>query len=462
MLVRIHRIKGIGLLHDVDARSHSLKKASFIYADNGRGKSTLASIFRSCSVNKPELIINRRTIDGNNAPEVDFQFNNGQRSTFQNGVWSQEHSELLVFDSDFVEQNVYAGGQVTSDQRKNLLQFALGESAVNAQRVYDQADEDTKAAAANVRDIISQLSAFHRGLTLSQFQALEEVTDIDSQINALNEKIVEAQNIDLIQAKASPKLLIKPNLKTDSIFEIFENSLDNIDLAAEEQVKAFIDSHSKPGYEKWISDGVAYGEQNCPFCDQSLEGLDLINAYRSYFNQDYNKLKSDVAKLEVAISTACSESIIETLKSSFTTASAVIDGWQEHIDIQPPVFDESKARQLLLEIKGLLTKLRQQKETQLLESIGEDTDKQQIDTYWQELLSVVDTCNETITKAREAIVGYKTNLASVNIENLRQQIQSLELCRTRYSPDSVRMLSELQDAQEEERNSKRDKAGLIQ
>ena len=30
MLERIHRIKGIGLLHDADARAHGLKKASFI------------------------------------------------------------------------------------------------------------------------------------------------------------------------------------------------------------------------------------------------------------------------------------------------------------------------------------------------------------------------------------------------------------------------------------------------
>ncbi|WP_205619432.1 hypothetical protein [Salinivibrio socompensis] len=87
MLERIHRIKGIGLLHDADARAHGLQKASFIYADNGRGKSTLASLFRSCSTNKPELLVNRRTIDGNNDQEASLQFSNGQRSSFQNGSW---------------------------------------------------------------------------------------------------------------------------------------------------------------------------------------------------------------------------------------------------------------------------------------------------------------------------------------------------------------------------------------
>ncbi|KHT49974.1 hypothetical protein RJ43_14700 [Alteromonas macleodii] len=94
MLERMHRIKGIGLLHDADARAHGLKKANFIYADNGRGKSTLASLFRSCSTNKPELLVNRRTIDGNNEPKAILQFSNGQRSIFQNSSWNVERPEL--------------------------------------------------------------------------------------------------------------------------------------------------------------------------------------------------------------------------------------------------------------------------------------------------------------------------------------------------------------------------------
>src|SRR5690606_36480520 len=162
MLERIHRVKGIGLLHDADGRQHTFKKATLVYADNGVGKSTLASIFRSCASNNPDLILRRKTIDGNYQPEVLLQFSNGQQSEFANVGWSNSHPELLVFDADFVEQNVYAGGQVTTDQRKNLLQFALGTSAVNAQREYDQADNDALRASQQVRDITSQLAGFHR------------------------------------------------------------------------------------------------------------------------------------------------------------------------------------------------------------------------------------------------------------------------------------------------------------
>jgi wobble nucleotide-excising tRNase len=93
MLERIHRVKGVGLLHDADGRTYSLKKASLIYADNGVGKSTLTSILRSCASNEPDLISRRRTIDGSNQPEVHFQFSNGQNSRFTNSVW--DHPLLI-------------------------------------------------------------------------------------------------------------------------------------------------------------------------------------------------------------------------------------------------------------------------------------------------------------------------------------------------------------------------------
>lgn len=156
MLERIHKVKGVGLLHDADGRQYAFQKATFIYADNGRGKSTLASLFRSCSTNNPALVINRRTIDGTNNQEVDFQFSNGNWSRFKNGSWDISRPEILVFDSDFVEQNVYAGGQVSTDQRKNLLKFAIGATAVTAQQEYDQADQDLRSAMGVVSSITNQ------------------------------------------------------------------------------------------------------------------------------------------------------------------------------------------------------------------------------------------------------------------------------------------------------------------
>ena len=447
MLERIHRVKGIGLLHDVDGRQYGFKKASLIYADNGVGKSTLASIFRSCASNEPELITRRRTIDGNQQPEVHFQFSNGQNSKFTNSTWDCPRSELLVFDADFVEKNVYAGGQVTTDQRRNLLQFALGSDAVNAQYEYEQADTDAVAATQEVRALNNRLAGFHRDIPLQQFRDLVEVMDADAQIASLNERIVEAQNVGLIQAKALPKLLEEPTFNVDQIFDTFGSSLADIDLAAGERVKQHLDLHGQPSLEKWISDGRNYGnDERCPYCNQPLDGVELIEAYRSYFNQDYNRLKASVAELETLISNATSESIAERLSANFSTASAVIDGWQEHLEIQAPEFDCDAVKLALFEIKQRLEALRSSKEANLLEPVGSEEAENELDFIWDQISVIVRSCNSGIDTAIRQIDAYKASLATVNADDLRRQIVSLELVKTRYRQEVVDMLSQLDTA----------------
>ncbi len=458
MLERIHRVKGIGLLHDADGRAHGLQKASFIYADNGRGKSTLASLFRSCSTNNSALLLNRRTIDGNQNPEAILQFSNGQRSTFQNGSWDIERPDILVFDADFVEQNVYAGGQVTADQRKNLLQFALGVNAVVAQQEYEQADQSSKMATNAVRESTNQLAVIHQGLTLAQFQRIAEVPDADAQISALNARIVEAQNIELIQAKALPQQLALPVLNVKPIFSILGKSLANINLAAEQQVKDHLNNHNKDRLEKWVSDGHAYGEEdNCLFCNQPLEGVQLIQAYRSYFNQDYNQLKSDASRLTGLIDTSCSNEIISRLKARFETASAVIDGWQEHVEVPPQVFDENAARIALSNIKALLEDLKNRKEVSLLDGVGTEDDKSSVSTEWQSILDIIAICNESISNAGQQITHYKDNLAALNIEELQQQIRDLELAKIRHRPDVVDLLAQLAGQKTQDVDARDDK-----
>ena len=49
MLKKIINIKNTGLFKDASCTSPAFDQATLIYAENGRGKSTLASILRSCA-----------------------------------------------------------------------------------------------------------------------------------------------------------------------------------------------------------------------------------------------------------------------------------------------------------------------------------------------------------------------------------------------------------------------------
>ena len=444
MLERINHIKGIGLLHDSAGRRYTLRKATLVYADNGVGKSTLASILRSCALDKPDLVLRRTTLDGTTPPEVLFNFSNGVQVSFANSRWSSSRPELLVFDSDFVEQNVYAGGQVTTDHRKSLLQFALGERAVSAQLDYNQADERALAVAQEIRDHTNRLSGFHSGITLQQFRALEEVRDADAQINLLNDKIVEAQNIRLIQVKAIPNAIREPLFDMEPIFTILESSLANIDLSAEERVRRHLEEHDESTLEKWISDGSSYENgERCPYCNQCIDGVDLIQAYRSYFNQEYTDLKQSVATLSSLIETSTSDVLIERLQAGCAMASSILDGWKEHIDVTVPTFDNATASAALREIKRLLISRKDAKEANLLEPVGSAEDKSAIARLWRSITSITETCNAEISNAANQINVYKAGLAQLDIEGLHQRIGILNMTKSRYHPDVLELLSQL-------------------
>ncbi len=171
MLGRIAEIQGVGLLHQTNGKPHTCQKATLIYADNGRGKSTLATIFRSVATSNAGLITACKTIDGTLPPKVTLQFGSGHKVSFDNGAWSEQRPELLVFDADFIGRNVHSGGAVNTDHRKNLLEFALGEAAVTARTAVEAATNKFKEASDKVRGLEGQLSGHHMGLTLAQLSA---------------------------------------------------------------------------------------------------------------------------------------------------------------------------------------------------------------------------------------------------------------------------------------------------
>lgn len=217
MLERFSEVQGIGLLNQANGKPFTCQKATFIYADNGRGKSTLASILRSVSIGDVSIISNRKTIDGALPPKVSLQFSNGQKTEYENGAWSKLHPEVLVFDAEFIERNVHSGGTVSTGHRKNLLEFALGEAAVAARADVEKATAEAKSAAEKEQGLTAQLSGHHSGMALALFEKLPAVADADTKIQDYQKRIVAAGNVATILKKRLP-LPLQYRRSTSTIF----------------------------------------------------------------------------------------------------------------------------------------------------------------------------------------------------------------------------------------------------
>jgi len=435
MLKRIEKVNSVGLLRNANGAGFEFHKATLIYADNGRGKSTLASILRSCSLGQASIVADRQTIDDASPQEIVLQFENGVKVTFSGGAWNAYRSELLVFDTDFVDQNVYSGTHVSPEHRRGLLEFALGQQAVLAKQEVDAATQLARKASEDASAAEAALKGFHQGITIASFESLPPNPTADQEIDSLRKRIVAAGSTATLQSKAVPQAVIEPTLDLTAFFNILGTTLQNIEVDSEKKVQEHIAKHGGSVAEGWISQGFAMQiDKECPFCALPTAGNPLIESYRSYFNAAYNKLKADVGALAQKVELSVVDAVVDRFFSGIETAQAIADGWAEHVPSTKLEFDKEEARVLLDKLRERLSVLAKAKEQSPLDKVGKDEDRTIAAALWQELVERMRSVNKAILKTAVGINEFKVKLAKENVPQLQQQIIGLELVKKRHDP----------------------------
>ncbi len=454
MLQRIEEIQGIGLLHSANGKSHTFQKATLIYADNGRGKSTLAAVLRSLSTGDVSLLTHRKTVDGTLEAKAILQFDSGHKVTFTGSTWSERRPEVLVFDADFVERNVYSGGEVNTGHRKNLLEFALGEPAVAARATVDKATVDAKTATERVRSLTEQLSGHHTDLTLAQFEKLPNVADADVQLAALQKRIIAASNIAAIVAKVAPAAIPVPTFDVVNLFAGLKISLVDVHAEAEQVVKQHAQKLGGAAAESWLSQGKQFGDgETCPYCGQDTKNNDLIRAYQTHFNAAYTALKSKVASLSNTVAVGTSASVVDVFAQSIATAKAQAAAWSEHVQMPLISFKDETARLSFAELREFVLDLVHRKQTSPAEPMGTDSDLEKALALWQKAVAPMQAANGTINAASVLITAFKGTLATNKVEQLLREVVQLQASKNRHTPVVVDLFIELATARTDATNA---------
>lgn len=450
MLEQISDIQGIGLLHQANGKPHTCHKATLIYGDNGRGKSTLATTLRSVSTGNAALISACRTIDGTLLPKIMLQFGSGHKVNFVNGAWSEKRPEVLVFDAEFIGRNVHSGGSVSTDHRKNLLEFALGEAAVAARTEEDTATTASKVASVLVVSVIGQLSGHHPGMLLPQFEQLPDEPDIDIQVAELNKRILAASNVAAIKVMQVPTAVTEPSFDLDGLFAGLALSLKNVHADAEQIVKQHVIKLGGKGAEGWLSQGLHFGDGlSCPFCDQDVSSNQLVSAYQAHFNAAYAALKSTVAGLQEKVAGGMAYSVIEDIGKSVGIAAAQAAAWAEHVQTKNIIFDFETASASLKALREFLLELTRKKQSEPLEALGSAEDKTKAVALWEQFLTPIREANAAIQMAEGLISTYKIELDGENAAQLQQKVLRLEAIKRRYATQVVTLFAQLTAARAE-------------
>ncbi|MCU7782239.1 AAA family ATPase [Lelliottia amnigena] len=433
MLERIHKITSVGLFSDVRPVTISIKKTSLIYGDNGRGKSTLASIMRSYTNSAPDIILNRKTFNSNLAQEVDLQFSHGNRAKFENNLWDRKFSDFHVFDLDFVDTNVYSGGEINPAHRQQLLSFALGQSAVTAKAEFDTANREAAEYGKLKRLAEANLVGYRGQMRLAAYIKLSEVDNIDELIASNIAEQGKFQRVELIKAKSKLKKLTDLSINIDEFFKVMDKTVEQIDENAVSVVNAHFQRISIDKSEKWISEGQLFlKDETCPFCAQDVEGLDLINAYKSYFNTEYSNFIKEIATLENKKNAILLKINIPVITQEYINIADAITSWNEYLNISIASPDFEKIAEVKASLEQNLVECVRIKTASPLEKLDESYKGRCLELI-EEIVNYINEFNSQVDLLNNKIDECKVNLENINIQSITEAHNELIFKKNRHT-----------------------------
>lgn len=375
MFARINKIQNVGKFEDSCGTGNiKLNKVNIIYANNTYGKSTLCDIFRSLKENDADIIRNRRTIPNHGDPIIQLSMipdsGNKQFNAKFDSVWSVDAAiapllpNIHIFDTLFVEKNVFVGSQIDRENHENFTDFVLGEDGVH---IAGEIEKNAKIIAEQKRSLgnLSKSIKMPSNYTLNKFieltpklkkeeleakiQETKQLISTDEKTTQQKEKVLglpEPDREKCADIQSIEKLC--QDIK-DSFAQTFKLESDNI---LEEHLKTCFSDADKG--KKWLQEGLTISVKNgqCPFCGQSLAPVQsLVDIYNKVFDIQFSDY---VDKITVSLTDGYGR--FKKLQGQFAGNNILLN-INRYKAFSEYVLDKEKFQRNAMEIEELLRKI---------------------------------------------------------------------------------------------------------
>lgn len=453
MIEKFVSIKNVGRFRNCGARSDvALKKLTLIFAENGRGKTTLCAILRSLMSGRHEFISERKTLGSNHPASIQIRIA-GNFASFSKDTWNTTHPEIAIFDSAFTHDNVYAGDYVDHEHKKNLYRVIVGTRGVQLAKQIEELDGKIRKSNSDLnlkKEVVSK--TIPDGVSLDTYLAWQSVENIDTKIQLKSDEISKRQLASNKAAEIQTKgLLAKVSLPAfpSDFLTTLAKQLTDVVADAEARVRAQISKHKMGEQgETWLSEGLGYhAEDNCPFCGQDAKANELISAYRSHFNSAYTALKTEVALLGEQVVTAIGEPSLNAAQLSVSGNLTLTEFWKTFAAIDLPEFQFDEIRNKYAALRNLALALAQKKQQTPTDTVSPDDTFQVTFEAVQEFLNSVETYNAKVEACNTKINEQKTSAQKTgDIDRLKKELTDLETKKKRFAPLVVQWSQSYRDA----------------
>ena len=446
MIDKIGLLRNFGAFDNVDSGAQlPLGSFTLIYAENGRGKTTLAAMFRSLANGDPLPIVERKRLGAGQAPHLVVETAGGQTSVFQNGTWSSSYPGISVFDDEFVDQNVCSGVEVETEHRQNLHELIIGAEGVALSHAVQAQVKRIEQHNRDLQTKSAVIPAATRGaLSVDSFCALEPREDIDDAIQKAERNLAAAREADAVRTRDHFIEVSLPVFEVDDLNSILSRSLDDLEAEAAARVQAHLVRIGE-GSEAWVEDGMRRIEGAsadadhavCPFCAQDLGVSQLITHYQAYFSEAYRELRGVIRETIRNLARSHSGDIQAAFERDVRVAIENQQFWSRFTDVPEIDIDTVPVALAWKEAYVAVESLIREKAASPLDelSLGDGV-REKIAAY-HALRDTVSALSASLTATHDQIDAVKEGSAAANVSALESDLTTLAVVKTRYQPAVV-------------------------
>ena len=448
MLETIKFLGNVGAFESVDSGATlPLGPLTLIFAENGRGKTTLAAVLRSLATGDDTPISERRRLGADKPPKVVIGLQDGAKVVFGEDGWNVDPlGTLRIFDDQFVATNVCSGLEVHSAHRQGLHELILGERGFDLNRAIQRAAQqvdrhhvDLGKRADAIRSVVPPDIAASLSSTqaVEVFCALPPRDDIEDALEEQRQLLATADGAAEIRQRAVLEELALPAFDSDALSQLLQRNLDDLDTDAARRTKEHVDRLGRGG-EQWLNQGVAYVAADsvpvmCPFCGQDLDGSSVFEHYRRYFGDEYRNLRDAVSRYSRELSAGHSNEVQIEFERRVTRVTEGTQFWSRFCEVGQVQIDAPTVVAAWSNARDKIVARLDAKAAAPLEALelGEDA----LDAVAR-YMSLRRTClatNLTIKEANKEIEAVKEKAEAISRATIQAQIESLTRAEVRQS-----------------------------
>jgi wobble nucleotide-excising tRNase len=398
----------------------TFKKLTLVFGENGQGKTTLGDILRSLSTGNSDYIAGRATLGTEFRPFVQVLLEDVGSVQFKDGRWDNLGPRVAIYDSTFIDENVHSGHSIDKEHRKNLYEVIVGDEGVVLAKQVDEFDGRIRELNKEIRsrgDVVAQHAP--QGGTLEAFVTLEPIPGLDEAISTHRAEFATLERAQEIKAKPTLSEVALPKFP-DGFQALLAKTLADISKEAEARTRAHLETHSKPGGEQWIAQGLSLSNgENCPFCGQSIRALDVVAAFTGYFSASYAELKREISATQNTVAQAFGEAGLLATQRVLDSNAASAAFWSQFVDAGLPELSFETVHSAVTGVRQAAQDLVQRKLASPLEMFQADAE--------------FERAAESLRQAEVTAAAYTKAVVGVNqrIDAKKREMETGDLAKVR-------------------------------